>query len=125
VFTSLLGLVIVSHLSPRGLGTLQSWTNINDSKLHLYLRLDRKYRPKSDVRVNTSQCEQYDVIVHLFIGTGRSLDEITFMSLTFPVDHKARCRGLSSLFPFKSVSPFTIINVLSTEPKLLQPHLWS
>jgi hypothetical protein len=35
------------------------------------------------------------------------------MFLTFPLDHKASCRGLSSLFPFKSVSPFTIVNVLS------------
>jgi hypothetical protein len=35
------------------------------------------------------------------------------MSLTFTVDHEASYRGLSSLFPFKSVSPFTIVNVLS------------
>jgi hypothetical protein len=63
--------------------------------------------------VITSQCEQYGVTVHLFIGIGRSLDEITFMSLTFTVDHKASCRGLSSLFPFRSVSPFTVVNVLS------------
>jgi hypothetical protein len=65
------------------------------------------------VRVITSQREQYDVTVHLFIGTGRSLDEITFMSLTFTIDHKANYRGLSSLFPLKSFSPFTIVNVLS------------
>jgi hypothetical protein len=61
----------------------------------------------------TSQHEQHDVIVHLFIGTGRGLDKITFMSLTFTVDHKASCRGLSSLFSFRSVSPFTIVIVLS------------
>jgi hypothetical protein len=42
-----------------------------------------------------------------------SLDEITFMYLTFTVNNKANCRGLGSLFPLKSVSPFTIINVLS------------
>jgi hypothetical protein len=60
-----------------------------------------------------SQREQYGVTVHLFIGTGRSPDKITFMSLTFTVDHKANCRGLNSLFPLKLVSPFTIINVLS------------
>jgi hypothetical protein len=36
--------------------------------------------------VNTSQREQYDVIVHLFIGTGCSLGKITFMSLTFTID---------------------------------------
>jgi hypothetical protein len=35
----------------------------------LYLRLDRRYEPKSDVRVNISQREQYGVTVHLFIGT--------------------------------------------------------
>jgi hypothetical protein len=63
--------------------------------------------------VITSQREQYDVTVHLFIGTGRSLDEITFMSLTFTINHKANCRELGSLFPLKSVSPFTIVNVLS------------
>jgi hypothetical protein len=63
--------------------------------------------------VITSQREQYDVIVHLFIGTRRSLDKITFMSLTFTVDHKASYRGLSSLFSFKLVSPFTIVIVLS------------
>jgi hypothetical protein len=38
------------------------------------------------VRVNTSQREQYDVTVHLFIGTGRSLSKITSMSLTFTTD---------------------------------------
>jgi hypothetical protein len=63
--------------------------------------------------VITSQREQYGVIVHIFIGIGRNLDEITFISLTFTVDHKASCQGLSNLFPFKSVSPFTIVNVLS------------
>jgi hypothetical protein len=35
------------------------------------------------------------------------------MSLTFTVDHKANYRGLSSILPLKSVSPFTIVNVLS------------
>jgi hypothetical protein len=59
-----------------------------------------------------SQREQYGATVHVFIGTGRSPDKITFMPLTFTVDHKASYRGLSSLFPFKSVSPFTIVNVL-------------
>jgi hypothetical protein len=38
------------------------------------------------VRVNTSQREQYDVTVHLFIGTGHSLGKITSMSLTFTID---------------------------------------
>jgi hypothetical protein len=39
-------------------------------------------KSRSDVQVSTSQHEQYDVIVHLFIGTGRSLGKITSMSLT-------------------------------------------
>jgi hypothetical protein len=38
------------------------------------------------VQVITGQREQYDVIVHLFIGTGRSLGKITSMSLTFTID---------------------------------------
>jgi hypothetical protein len=33
--------------------------------------------------VITIECEQYDVTVHLFIGTGRSPGKITFMTLTF------------------------------------------
>jgi hypothetical protein len=70
-----------------------------------------------------SQREQYGVTVHLFIGTGRSLDEITFKSLTFTVNPKASYRGLNSLFPFKSVYPFTIVN--RAEPKLLQPQFRS
>jgi hypothetical protein len=63
--------------------------------------------------VNTIQREQYGVTVHLFIGTGRSLDKITFMSLTFTIGHKASYRGLSSLFSFKSVSSFTTVIMLS------------
>jgi hypothetical protein len=81
--------------------------------LHLYLRLDRRWKSESYARVITIQREQYGVTVHLFIGTGRSLDKITFMSLTFIVDHKASCRGLSTLFSFRSVSSFTIVLVLS------------
>jgi hypothetical protein len=53
----------------------------------------------SDARVITIQREQYGVTVHLFIGTGRSLDKITFMSLTFTVDHKASCRGQTVFSP--------------------------
>jgi hypothetical protein len=63
--------------------------------------------------VTTSQREQYGVTVHLCIGTGHSLDEITFMSLTFTINHKESFRGPSSLFLLKSVSPFTIVNMLS------------
>jgi hypothetical protein len=63
--------------------------------------------------VITIQREQYGVIVHLFIGAGHSLDKTTFMSLTFNVNHKASYQGLSSLFPFRSVSSSTFIIVLS------------
>jgi hypothetical protein len=80
--------------------------------LHLYLRLDRRWKSESDALVITIQREQYGVTVHLFIGTGHSLDKITFMSLTFTDDHKAIRRGLSSLFSFRSVSSFAIVLVL-------------
>jgi hypothetical protein len=36
--------------------------------------------------VSTSPREQYGAIVHLFIGTGRSLCKITSMPLTFNID---------------------------------------
>jgi hypothetical protein len=45
--------------------------------LHLYLRLDRRWKSESDGVT--------------FIGIEHSLDKITFMSLTFTVDHKASC----------------------------------
>jgi hypothetical protein len=86
--------------------------NINNIELHLYLRLDRRQKAKHDARMNTSQREQYEGIVHLFIGTGRSLCEITFMSFMFTIDLRTIYRGLDSLFLFKSV-PFS-----ATEPKL-------
>jgi hypothetical protein len=47
------------------------------------------------------QREQYGVTVHLFIGAGRSPDKITFVSLTFTINHKVGYQGLSSLFSFK------------------------
>jgi hypothetical protein len=81
--------------------------------LHSYLRLDRGWKRESDARVITIQREQYGVTVHLFIGTGRSLDKITFMSVTFTVDHEANYQGLYSLFFFKSVPSFTIVIMLS------------
>jgi hypothetical protein len=86
--------------------------SINNIELHLYLRLDRRRKFKYDARVNTSQREQYDINVHLLIGTGRSLCGITFMPLTFIIDLGIIYRGLDSLFPFKSVSFST------AEPKL-------
>jgi hypothetical protein len=58
------------------------------------------------VQVNTSQREQYWGIVHLFIGTGRSPDKITFMPLTTNHNHDTNYQGLCGLFLFKSVPPF-------------------
>jgi hypothetical protein len=44
----------------------------------------KKY--KRDAKASTSQHEQYGGTVHLFIGTRRSLWEITFMPFTFIID---------------------------------------
>jgi hypothetical protein len=56
----------------------------------------------------TIQREQYGVIVHLFIGTGRNPDKITSMPLTFTLNYNASYQGLSSLFPLRSVSSFIL-----------------
>jgi hypothetical protein len=85
---------------------------MNNIELHVYLRLDRRQKSKSDARVNTSQCQQYGGTVHLFIGIGRNLCEITFMSFMFTIDLRTLYRGLDSLFLFKSI-PFS-----AAEPKL-------
>jgi hypothetical protein len=63
--------------------------------------------------MSTSQREQYDVTVHLFIGTGRGLCKITSMPLIFTIDLRTIYRGLNGLFLFKSVSFST------AEPKVL------
>jgi hypothetical protein len=60
--------------------------NMNNIELHLYLRLDRRQKSKRDARMNTSQREQYEGTVHLFIGTERSLCKITFMPFVFIID---------------------------------------
>jgi hypothetical protein len=57
-------------------------------------------------RVITLQREQYRGIVHLFIGTGHSPDEITSMSLINSYDRNTDYQGLHSLFLFKSVMTF-------------------
>jgi hypothetical protein len=80
--------------------------NKNNIELHLYLRLDRRQRYKRDARASTSQCEQYGGTIHLFIGTGRSLYEITFMSFTTSYNHDTNYHGSIGLFIFKSVHPF-------------------
>jgi hypothetical protein len=46
--------------------------------LHWYLRLARR---SGCEKVNTIQREQYDITSHLFIGTGHSPGEITFIPL--------------------------------------------
>jgi hypothetical protein len=55
---------------------------------------------------STIQREQYDVIVHLSIGTGRSPDKSTFMSLMFTHDRNTNYKGLSSLFLLRLLSTF-------------------
>jgi hypothetical protein len=86
--------------------------NKNNIELHLYLRLDRRKKYKRDAQASTSQREQYGGTVHLFIGTGHNLYEITFMPFMFTIDLKTIYRELDSLFLLKSV-PFS-----ATDPKL-------
>jgi hypothetical protein len=80
----------------------------NNIELHLYLRLDRREKSKRDARMNTNLHEQYGGTVHLFIGTGHILYEITSMPFMFTINLRTIYRGLNSLFLFKSV-PFSAI----------------
>jgi hypothetical protein len=89
---------------------------MNNIELHLYLWLDKRKKSKCDARVNTSQREQYEGIVHLFIGTRRSPVKITFMSLMTSYNHDTNYHGLIGLFFFKSVQPFVSRHVAM--PKL-------
>jgi hypothetical protein len=66
--------------------------------------------------VNTSQREQYEVTIHLFIDTGHRLVEITFMPLITNYKHDTNYQGLNDLFLFKSVPPFVSRHVIM--PKL-------
>jgi hypothetical protein len=68
--------------------------------------LTESKRLESDVRVITSQREQYRGPVHLFIGTGHSPDKITFMSLITNHNYDTNYQGLCGLFLFKSVASF-------------------
>jgi hypothetical protein len=90
---------------------------MNNTELHLYLRLDRRQESKRDAQVNTCQREQYSGIVHLFIGTERSPVKITFMSLITSYNHDINYHGLIGIFLFKSVQPF--ISRRANMPKLL------
>jgi hypothetical protein len=103
------------------MNNITSRINTNNTELHLYIRLDRNQKPKCDVQVNISQCEQYGVTVHLFIGTGRSPVEITFMPSTSDYKHDTNYPGLISLFLFRSVQPFVSRHV--TMPKLPRSQL--
>jgi hypothetical protein len=89
---------------------------MNNIELHLYLRLDRGQRYKRDARVNTSQREQYGGTVHLFIDTGRSLYEFTFMSFITGYNHDTDYHGPIGLCIFKSMQPFVSKSVIM--PKL-------
>jgi hypothetical protein len=64
----------------------------------------------------TSQPEQYGVTVLLFIGTGCSPVEITFMSFVTNYKHDTSYHGVNGLFLFKSVLPFVSRRVIM--PKL-------
>jgi hypothetical protein len=72
------------------------------------LWLDKRWKSRSDVRVITSQREQYGGTVHLFIGTGHSPGKITFVSLITNHNHGTNYQGLYSLFLFKSMPPFVL-----------------
>jgi hypothetical protein len=80
--------------------------NNDNIELHLYIRLDRKWKHKRDAKMSTSQREQNEGIVHLFIDIGRSLCKFTFMPFIFTIDSWINQQGLNSLFPFRSV-PFS------------------
>jgi hypothetical protein len=56
----------------------------------------------------TSQRVQYEGTVHLFIGTGRSPDKITFVLLITNHNHSTNYKGLCGLFLFKSVLSFVL-----------------
>jgi hypothetical protein len=68
------------------------------------------------MQVNTGQREQYRVTVHLFISTGHSPVEITFMSLITNYKRDTNYHGLIGLFLFKSMQPFVLRHVIM--PKL-------
>jgi hypothetical protein len=64
-----------------------------------------------------SQRVQYGGTVYLFIGAGHNPYKITFMPFTLVNNSIVICRGLNSLFIFKSVPPSAVT------PKLSCSHL--
>jgi hypothetical protein len=61
---------------------------MNINRIHITLIPSACSKVKTQ-EVITIQREQYDAIVHLFIGTGRSLGKSTFMSPIFTYDRNA------------------------------------
>jgi hypothetical protein len=55
------------------------------------------------VKVRCQKREQYGGTIHLFIGTGRSLCEFTFMSSTIDYNHNTGYHGPIGHFIFKLV----------------------
>jgi hypothetical protein len=54
---------------------------MNEDNIHYALRLAGRWESENSAKAITIQREQYGVTVHLFIGTGRSQDKSTFISL--------------------------------------------
>jgi hypothetical protein len=78
--------------------------NKNNIELHLYLRFDRRQGYKCDARASTSQREQYGVLFIYFIGTGRSLCEITFMSFIIGYNQSIMTQIIMGQLVFSSLS---------------------
>jgi len=78
--------------------------NRNNVELQMYLQLEGDESTSVTQKRMPDQREQYGGTVHLFIGTGHNLCKITFMPFTFDNNSIVICRGLNSLFIFKSVS---------------------
>jgi hypothetical protein len=68
--------------------------------LHWYFRFARRHECE---RAITNQREQYSGTVHLFIGTGRSSSEITYIYLTLVYFYNTKHQGSSSLCSFSAI----------------------
>jgi hypothetical protein len=69
---------------------------------------------KEKMRVQSQFCmNSTEGTVHLFIGTGRSSDKNTFVTLTYTHNPNTKHQGLTSLFLFGSTSFFTFVTTLS------------
>jgi hypothetical protein len=91
--------------------------NRNIIELQVYLQLEGDDSTNVTQKRMPSQPEQYGGTVLLFIGTGHNPYKITFMPFTLDNNSIIICRGLNSLFIFKSVS------LVATAPKLSCSHL--